>query len=283
MNVVLLLGGKFIIDDEADLLHIDTSSQNVSRDEDASGTRAELLHDGVSLDLVHLIMNHRHRELVFSHGLLEVQDTLLGVAIDQSSLDDVEVGEEVEQDLDLPLFLLDGNVVLRDTFKKFLLLDENLLRVTHEVLSEAKDVVRHGSGEKSDLNVTRQELENVLDLLLETAGQHFVSLIHDEDAKVVGLEELALHHVMDTAGCADDDVDTTLELLDVLFDTGTANACVDGDTHVLANRLNDECDLHGKLTSRCDDESLDVAASRVNDLQRRNGEGTGFTSSRLSL
>ena len=54
VNVVLLLDGELVVDDETNLLHINTSSKQVSGDEHADGSLSELLHDDVSLDLVHL-------------------------------------------------------------------------------------------------------------------------------------------------------------------------------------------------------------------------------------
>jgi len=95
MDVVLLSVWELVVDDETNLLDIDTSSKKISGDQNSSGTSSELLHDGVSLLLFHLSMHGRHGEIVIVHGLLKVQHSLFGVAIDQS-LVDIEVRIEIE-------------------------------------------------------------------------------------------------------------------------------------------------------------------------------------------
>jgi hypothetical protein len=111
----------------------------------------------------------RHGEIVIVHGLLKLKNSLLGVAIDKS-LVDVQVGVEIEENLHLPLFLLDGNVILTDTLEgKIFRLDKNLLWISHEMLGKSQDVIWHGGGEKSDLNVTGQEFKDFLNLLLESS------------------------------------------------------------------------------------------------------------------
>jgi len=73
-------------------------------------------------------------EVLLSHALLELLDALLSVAVDEG-LHDVEVGVEVDEHLDLPLLLLDRNIVLLDTFEgEVFRLDQNFGGVSHEVL-----------------------------------------------------------------------------------------------------------------------------------------------------
>ena len=95
VDVVLLSEWELVVDDQADLLHIDTSGEQISSDEHADGSLTELLHDDVSLDLVHLSVHDRDGEVLFGHDLFEFLDTLLRVAINEG-LDNVEVGIKVE-------------------------------------------------------------------------------------------------------------------------------------------------------------------------------------------
>jgi hypothetical protein len=148
VDVVLLLDGELVVDDETNLLDINTSSKQVSGDEDSDGTLSELLHDNVSLDLVHLSVHDADSEFLLSHGLLELFDSLLGVTVDKS-LVDVQVGVQVEEHIHFPLLLLDSNVILSDTFEgEVLRLDENLGGVSHEMLGELEDVLGKGGGEE---------------------------------------------------------------------------------------------------------------------------------------
>ena len=283
MNVVLLLEGQLVVDNETNLLHINTSGEQIGGDEHTSRSSSELLHDGVSLDLVHLTVHGRNGELVLSHALLELEDSLLGVAIDER-LVNFQTSVQVEKNLNLPLLLVDSDVVLRDTLKsKMLLLDEDLLGVAHEMLRQGQDLVGHGSREKGDLDVSGQELEDVLNLLLETAREHLIGFVHNEDTEVVSLEDVSLHHIVDTAGRTNDDVNTALQLLDVLLDTGATDASVNEDTRVLTDGLDDESNLHGKLTGRRNDEALNERGRTVDNLESGDGEGTCLTSTRLGL
>jgi len=235
VDVVLLLDGQLVVDDESDLLDIDTSGEQVCGDEHADGTLSELLHHNVSLDLVHLTVHDADDEVLFGHALFELLNTFLSVAVDEG-LVDVQVGVEVQKDLNFPLFLLDGDVVLVDTFKgELLVLDEDLGRVSHEMLGESENVRGQGGREEGDLDVSWQELEYVLNLLFETSAQHLVSFVENEQLEVIGLHEAALHHVVNTSWCSNDDVNTLLEDPDVLLDDCATDAGVHLNLHILSN------------------------------------------------
>lgn len=203
---------------------------------------------------------------------------------------DVEVGVQVQEHVHLPLLLLDSDVVLVDTFEgELLVLDQNLRGVSHEVLGHTEDLWGESSGEKSDLDVAGQELEDVLNLSLEATGQHLVGLVEHEQLEVLGLEESSLHHVVDTAGGTDNDVGaTSLELLNVVFDNSATDAGLNLDVHVLTDGVDDVSDLHGQLTGGSDNERLAVVGNAalgvsVNALENTDGESTSLTGTGLSL
>jgi len=289
MDVVFLLEGELVVDDESDLLDIDTSSEEIGGDEDTDGTGSELLHDDVSLELVHLSVHDGDGEVLLGHALLELLDSLLGVTVDKS-LVDVKVGVEVEENFHLPLLLLDGDVILVDTFEgELLVLDEDLGGVSHEMLGELKNFGREGGREEGNLDVVGEVLEDVLNLLLESAGEHLISLIEHEQLEVVRLHEASLHHVVDTSGGADNNVDATLlENTNVFLHDGSSDASVDLDAHVLTDGVHDVGNLHGELTGGGDNEGLAMVRSgelgvSLDRLKHGNTESSGFTSSRLSL
>lgn len=289
VDVVLLLEGQLVVDDQTDLLHIDTSGKQISGDEHTDRAGTELLHHNVSLELVHLTVHDRDGEIVLSHGLLELLNTLLGVTVDEG-LVDVQVGVQVEQNVHLPLLLLDSDVVLVNTFEgELLVLDKNLCGLTHEVLGHAEDLWGQSGREESDLDIAGQELENVLDLVFETTGQHLIGLIEDEKLQVLSLEEASLHHVVNTAGGADNDVGATaLELLDVVLDDSASDASLDLDVHVLTDGVNDVSNLHRQLAGWRHNQGLTVVRDgvlgvSVNALKHSNSESTSLTGTRLSL
>jgi len=185
VDVVLLLERKLVVDDESNLLHINSSSEEISGDEHTYGSGSELLHDDVSLELVHFSVHDGDGEVVFGHGLFKFFDSLLGVTVNKS-LVDVKVGIQIEQNLHLPLLLLDSDVVLVNTFEsELLVLDENLGGVAHEMLGELQNLIGESCGEKSNLDVSGEVLEDVLDLDLETAGQHLISFVEHEELEMV--------------------------------------------------------------------------------------------------
>jgi hypothetical protein len=289
VDVVLLLVGELVVDNKTDLLNINTSSEEISSDQDTDGAWTELLHDDITAKLVHLTVHDADGEVVLGHRLLEVLNSLLGVTVDKG-LVDVQVGVQVEEDFHLPLLLLDSDVVLVNTFEsKLLVLDENLCGVSHEVLGHAKDLRRESSREESNLDVSRKELENVLNLGFETTRQHLVSFVQNEQLEVLGLEETSLHHIVNTSGSTDDDVSATrLELLDIVLNDGTTNASLDFDLHVLTDWVHDVSNLHGELASGGHDKCLAVVGDTwlgvsVNALEHTDGESTSLTGSRLCL
>lgn len=115
VNVVLFLGRNFVVDNQTNLLNVDTTCKQVCRNEHANGSLAELAHHNLTLALLHLSVHRRHNEVLRSHRLFELLNALLSVAVDEG-LVDVEIGVEIEEHLNFPLLLLDGNVVLVDTF-----------------------------------------------------------------------------------------------------------------------------------------------------------------------
>jgi len=95
MDVVLLLLGKLEVDNESDLLDIDTTSEHISGDKDTHGTRSELLHHDFTLLLVHLTVHAGNDEVLLGHATLELVDSALRVAVDDG-LVDVQVGVQVQ-------------------------------------------------------------------------------------------------------------------------------------------------------------------------------------------
>ena len=87
VDVVLLLEGKLVVDNETDLLDVDTSGQKISGDEDTGGASSELLHDHVTGHLIHLSVHNGNTEIVLLHLLSQLGDSLLGIAIDQCLID----------------------------------------------------------------------------------------------------------------------------------------------------------------------------------------------------
>lgn len=168
VNVVLTVGGQVVVDDQGNLLNVDTTSQKIGGDQDTGRTRAELLHDNITLGLLHITVHGGDSEVTGSQLISEPVDLAAGVAEDDS-LGDGDSLVEIGQGVELPLFLLDGDVELLDTFQgEFLLLHQDTDGIAHELGGNLKDILGHGSRQQDDLSRLRKELEDVVDLLGET-------------------------------------------------------------------------------------------------------------------
>jgi len=283
MDVVLKVAGKVVVDDQRDLLDINTTSEQVGGDEHTRRSGTELVQDDITLALRDITVGGGNGELLLAHLLGEPVDSAAGVAEDDG-LGDVEGVVQVAQGLELPLLALDENVELLDTFEgELVTLDQNSDGVVHELLGDLERIRGHGGGEKSDLDGGGEEGEDVVDLVLETTREHLVGLIKDEDLDLVGAEDLAAEHVIHTSGGSDDDVDTALELGNVVSDASATNAGVAAGVEVVTKSNDDLLDLLSQLTSGSEDQSLSLEESEVELLEDANGESGSLSSSRLGL
>jgi hypothetical protein len=302
VNVVLTVGWEIVVDDQGNLLDIDTTGQKVSGDQDTGRTGTELLHNQVTLTLVHVTVHGGDSEVTGSELVSEPVDLSAGVAEDDGLGDGdglVQVGKGVQ----LPVLLLDSNVELLDTLKgKLGLLDQDTDWVTHELGGDLKDVLWHGGGEKDNLGRLWEELEDVVDLLSETTlreglacadckkrkvlktyGEHLIGLVENEHLHGVGLQEAALDHVVDTTWGTDNDLWAVLEGLHVITDAGTTNAGVALNVHEVTDGDNDLLDLLSQLTGWGKDKSLALLDVGVDLLEDRDGESGSLSGTRLSL
>jgi len=283
VDVVLAVGGQVVVDDKRNLLDINTTGQKVSGNQNTGRSGTELLHDDVTLCLVHVTVHGGDSEVTSSELVGEPVDLPASVAEDDG-LGDGDGLVQVGQGVELPVLLLDSNVELLDTFEgKFILLDKDTDGVAHELGGDLEDVLGHGGGQEDDLGRLRQKLEDVVDLLGETARQHLVGLVEDEHLHVVGLQDTTLNHVVDTAGSTDDHLGAVLESLHVVTDAGAANAGMALDVHEVTDSDNNLLDLLGELSGGGEDERLAGLDVRVDLLEGRNGEGSRLTGTRLGL
>ena len=267
MDVVFEVSGQVVVDDQGDLLNVNSTSEKISGDQHSAGTSTEFVEDDITLSLrdisVLRLKEKRKRKIINKMKLYELSDGdtycwrdgefslahLLGQPVDLSAgvtendgLCDVQGVVEIAKSLELPLLTLDGDVELLDSFKsEFISLDQDLNGVVHELLGDFKGFWWHGSREETDLNAGWQEGENVVDLVLETSGEHFIGFVEDEDLDLVGAENLAAQHVIDSAGGSDDDVNSGLQLGNVISDASSTDARVAAGVEVVTKGDDDLC------------------------------------------
>lgn len=145
MNIVFFLFWQVVINDHLNVLHIDASSKQVSRDQDLSGMFPEVFQYLYPLNLIHLTVHCLDCDFSFGHRLNEFLDSFIRVTIDNdlSMLDTIQSFVQLEERLKLPLILVYRYKVLADTLKwNVFLLDKGLCRVNHEVFTAFKNIFR---------------------------------------------------------------------------------------------------------------------------------------------
>mmetsp|Transcript_109840 Transcript_109840/g.317569 ORF Transcript_109840/g.317569 Transcript_109840/m.317569 type:complete len:288 (-) Transcript_109840:444-1307(-) len=233
VDVVFSVGREVKVDDQRNLLDIDTTGQKIRGDQDTGGTSAEFPHDNITFALVHISVHARDGEVALLHFLLQPVDLASGVAVDDS-LGDGQSLVQIAERLELPLLSLNSNVELFNTLKgQLVLLDQNTDGLPHKTLSHLQNIQRHGSREQTNLDRLRKELENIINLILETTRKHFIGLIQKELTDVVQSKGTTVDHVGNTTGGTDDDVNTGLQSSNIVTNRGTSNAGMDLDVHVV--------------------------------------------------
>ncbi len=71
MDVVLSIGGEVIVYDEGHLLDVNASRQQISGNQDSTGSGTELSHDDIPLVLIHVTMlNNKEENRLETQGLV---------------------------------------------------------------------------------------------------------------------------------------------------------------------------------------------------------------------
>ena len=119
---------------------------------------------------------------------------------------------------------------MSDTLERQLfLLDKDANGVAHEASRHLEHVLWHRRRQQDNLDVLRHELEDLVDLVLESTREHLIGLVEDEHLDLLRVHGVAVDHVRDTSGCADNDLNAGGELGHILADVGAADECVTGD------------------------------------------------------
>lgn len=79
-----------------------------------------------------------------------------------------------------------------------------------------------------------KQLENFVNLVLETTGKHFVGFIEDEHFERGSSQGATVDHVENTTGSTDDNVDTSLKDGHILTDIGSTDTGVTADSQLIA-------------------------------------------------
>jgi hypothetical protein len=168
VNIGFFFLGQVVVDDQRNLLNIETSSKQIGSDQYSDFTLSEFSHNFISFFLRGLSVHHFKGESIFLKFLGSFISIFLFIDVDNSLLD-LDVFIKFLKSGILPVFLLDSNEKLFDTVqsKIFIFYSDNG-RVSHEFLGNFQDSNWHSGRIKSDLNVTGQSLNNFSHLFFES-------------------------------------------------------------------------------------------------------------------
>jgi len=249
-----------IVEDNVDLLNVDTSGEKLSGDQD---TVLELLEAIVDLDSL-LVWNLSVDSLGWDGLSVEDLDQFLGVgdrADEDDNLVELELVNQIHQLGDL-LAVLNIDVVLAETVKgEFaLVLNQNLSWISHELTAGVLHLSREGGSEHHDLLVMWSSLEDLLDIASHVdVIKNLIALVKDEHLELVKVEGLAAGEGEDSSWGSNNDVWWSGSLKHLLLTRGWGTSVDDLGSHILhelGKTIELSLDLVGQLLGVAENQSL---------------------------
>jgi len=116
MNVVFSICWQIIINNQGDLLHIDTTGQQISSNKDSGRTWSELSHNNVALLLIHVTVHCGNGEISAVHFFCQPIDLSSGIA-KNDGLSNGKGLVQIAQGVQLPFLAFHTDVELTNTFE----------------------------------------------------------------------------------------------------------------------------------------------------------------------
>ena len=283
VNVVFGIVGKLQIDDEVDVVHVEAASGDIGGAKDLHSTAAEVPHHALTHRLIDVAMQAVSGITTCHEGIGGVIDGTFGVGKDDGEARGLNVDDAAEHlglgaAMHLVVALLDG------WNRERLLLDGDGGRIAGVVFDEAADARLEGGAEENRLALLRHGSHEAVDVVAEAHVEHFIGFVEDEGLEAVELDQAALHEVENASRSANDDLGAALQGADLAIIRSTAiDRC---GTHAflkLRQFVDLRTDLHGQLTGRAEDKSLNVTLRAINTLDDGNAEGHGLARAGLGL
>lgn len=134
MDVVFPGCGEIVVNNQGDLLDVDTSTPHVCCDQNSTVSVSEVGHNFVSFFLIHFSVHVEDGVALFDH-LLSQPFHGFSLIAEYYGLSDGNVAVEVDQSIEFPLLLLNGNEKLLDFFQiQLVSLNQNLQLIVHEIV-----------------------------------------------------------------------------------------------------------------------------------------------------
>mmetsp|Transcript_31560 Transcript_31560/g.69085 ORF Transcript_31560/g.69085 Transcript_31560/m.69085 type:complete len:209 (-) Transcript_31560:747-1373(-) len=180
MKVSLRILGEIKIDNHVDTLNVDTSGEQVGRNQATARALTEIVEDPISVGLLHSGVDVEATEAQLCNLLGEQLHARDGIAKDDS-LVDVQLGEQRVQAMNL-LALLHKCIILRNSPQRQLIHQVDDVRIGHVLLVKITNGNGVGSRIHEELPVFGQQIDELLDNRLKLWGQKLVRFVHNAHA-----------------------------------------------------------------------------------------------------
>ena len=174
------------VDNNLDLWHVNTSSEQVSRDDHADLTRAELLNHLISLTGIHISKDDGRLEVSLSHHVVQSLSELPRVHEDHC-LGHLAHSEDLLNELWLLAWLTSHFKLLNMIELQLLLVQLDLVGFRGEIGQGALNLITEGSREEDALHLAGQRLDVLCVDLLQLVE---VLLLTEEDITLIDDEAL---------------------------------------------------------------------------------------------
>ncbi len=279
VDVGLGFDGEVVVEDVGDSVDIEAACGDIGGDEDASAALAEGVEGALALGLGLVAVDGVGADACEGETPADLVGAVLGPCEDDGTGD--AIGEEVVEER-----LLAGARHVVDVFfdpeggdggRG----DGDPDGIAEERAGEGHDLTRHRGGEQEGLTVARGGGGDASDGIDEAHVEHAVGLVEDEEADGGEIGMALLHEVHETARGGDDDVDSALEVLDLVELADAPEDDGARDAGVPAVGLETLGDLSGEFASGGEDERAGEGVpsaglvGREGAETREEGEGEG--------
>lgn len=288
VQVLVSLGGQVVVDGQVDSLDIDTSTEDVGGHTDTlvelleglvSGDSFLLSQAGVNGDGGEVASTQQLVQLVGSVGRLDKDDDLV----------ELQGVQQVRQ-LSVLVLLLQLEVVLLQAVQGqlCLVIDVDLQRRLHELLTNGTDLLRQGGREHHHLFLVRSVSEDVLHVSSHVQRlQNLVTLVNDERLHVVQTDALLGNKSVQSTGSGHHNVWACVLVLQLFQVARNRDTTVEDVSlhvwHVLRETGIFVTDLVCQFSGVTDHQGGDLTGNRVQLLQRGQHENGSFTQTGLGL
>jgi hypothetical protein len=280
------LVGNVHVDDESDILDIDSTGRDIGGDEDGEGALFELLEGALALGLGAVAVDRLGIKSVGDDGFAELVGSVFGAGEDDGESVVVLITKVLEKEV-LFGILVDEADPLLDFFGGGLLgLDGNVGRIVQDGVGEVLDGGSKGGREEEGLLLARKSGDDLFDVAKEAHVKHTVDLIEDEVFHAGEIDVSLVHVIEKATGAGHEDIDTGSHRADLRVFSDAAEDEGFGKADVLAVGLEALRNLGGEFAGGGENEDtggaahgpLGVVVEGVEDGQR---ERCGFTGAGL--